>query len=74
MPIGSALAFYRHLVVSALHMPKVMHAVMEDVCNEQHCTAEQKKSLQAAADEVISPTARPAQPGRTGAARKSKAS
>lgn len=38
-------------------MPKVMDAVMDDVCTEQHCTAEQRKMVQAAVSGSLKPRA-----------------
>ncbi len=36
-------------------MPKVMHAVTEDVCTEQKCTPAQRKAIQAAVDKAFAP-------------------
>lgn len=50
-------------------MPKVMRAVVDDVCTEQHCTIEQRKTLQAAVDGAFSPNVQAAPRGKSRKAR-----
>lgn len=38
-------------------MPKLMKAVTDDVCTEQHCTADQRKTVQAVVDGALKPKA-----------------